>query len=228
MCKSRIATPDRPNKYRLARRASLVASCIFAALAISSKAGAETKLPAAILVADLVPPGSEGTDRLTAFDQDPRVGAADLDQQRGGFAMPHGVTVRFGFEIQQFANHVMHNDLKVSPIEVANGVVQNHFTVSQTTPVAGGGTQTQTTILTQLPTGGFNAQATLNNGQTNLAVTLNNGSIETLVQNQANNQALQTISTVNLTTEGVAPLIHAAIAAARLIQTIHGNSWLQH
>lgn len=170
----------------------------------------------------LVGPASRASaSALTEFDHDPVVSADELAQLRGGFVMPNGLLVRFGFEIQQIANDVVQNAVSVGPVTLANGVVQQNFTVTQTTP---GGTQTMQ--LTQIPSGGFKFPTALNNGLTNLSVTINNQSVQSVIQNQANNQALRTVTTVNLSTQGLLSALQSTMRTAQILNSIHNNNWI--
>lgn len=184
----------------------------------------------AVLLAGLVSAGMAcgpvpraGATTLTAFDHDPVVAAAELANLRGGFMMPNGVTIRFGFEIQQLANNVVQNDVAVGPVVLANGVLQQHLNITQTTP---GGTQT--TQLSQLPNGGFSFPVVLNSGLTNLNVTIRNGSVQTIIQNAANNQALQSVTTVNLSTQGFAHLLHSTMSTAQILNVVRNSTWTAH
>jgi hypothetical protein len=156
---------------------------------------------------------------LTAFNDAKVLTSSELDKVRGGFDAGGGVFVQIGFEIDQFANNVLQNQVSVSPITIqGNKVITNTFTVTQTTPSGG----TTTTTSAQIP---ITVQTNLNPVQgvpaTVLAVTVNNGSIQSLVQNQANNQTLSTVTTVNITTQGLLNAIQNVETISRLNQMVH-------
>ncbi len=154
---------------------------------------------------------------LAAFAGAPVVSAAELDKQRGGFMLPNGALVNFGMEIQEFVNNTLKNDVKV------DFSVQNHFTVTQTQ-----GTTTTTTTYSQLPNGGLSFQTPSNGGLTQQTVNIANNTIQTLVQNSANNQALKTVTTVNVSTQGLAQTLQQLSTNAQIMNTIHMNSWMHH
>jgi hypothetical protein len=161
-------------------------------------------------------------DVLSAFSGAKVLTASELGKVRGGFDAGGGVFVQIGFEVSQFANNVLQNQVSVSPINIHGNSVTNTFTVTQTT--AGGGTKI--TTLSQLPAGGLTALTNLNSNaqnvpQTVLSVTLNNGSIQSLIQNQANNQALSSITTVNIITQGLLNAIHNIGLIWQINQMVH-------
>ena len=154
---------------------------------------------------------------LMAFNDAKVLTASELDKVRGGFDTGQGLFVQIGFEIDQFANNVLQNQVSVGPINIQGNKVTNTFTVTQTTANSG----PTTTTLTQLPAGGLTALTNLNSNQTVLAVTVNNGSIQSLIQNQANNQALKNVTTVNVTTQGLINAIHNVEDISRINQMVH-------
>jgi hypothetical protein len=156
-------------------------------------------------------------DHLTAFDAQPVLSKAELAKLRGGFALGGGLVVNFGLEIQQFVNDMTKpiNDVNIS-------LVQNNFTVTQTT----GGTTT-TSNLTGLPQT-FSPAGVINNGATQLAVTVSNQAIKSIVQNSANNQALTSVVTLNVTTQGLMNKLQQTAGANQLIQLMQTNSWTHH
>jgi hypothetical protein len=149
---------------------------------------------------------------LAAFAGDPVVSTSELDKQRGGFFLPNGGLVNFGLEIQQFVDNTLQNALTVNQ-------VANHFTVTT------GGT---TTDLTQLPANGFTATTVTNNGATKLVTTILNGAIHTLAQNTANSQTIQTVTTLNIATQGFQSALHNVTTTAQILNTIQMNSWIHH
>lgn len=167
-------------------------------------------------------PSQAGTEILNVFHRTNVVSAAELARLRGGFMMPNGSLVQFGFKVQQFVNDTLKNVVTVGPVDLANGVVQNNFTVTQTTPSG-----TTTTHPTSLPAGGFTFPVTANDGKTNLTVNIGSSSVQTLIQNRADNLSLRSVTTVDVATQKLMPALNAAVAASQMIHTIQSNSWLQ-
>lgn len=151
---------------------------------------------------------------LAAFAGNPVVSAAELDKQRGGFLLSNGAMVNIGMEVQQFVNNTLQNDVKMTESII------NHLTVSQTTP---SGTTTQ--VLSQLPAGGLTFQTMSGGGATNEAVTVTNNAIQTITQNSQNNLALKTVTTLNISTQGLANVLHQASTNFQIINSIRMNGW---
>ena len=151
---------------------------------------------------------------VAAFAGNPVVSAAELDKQRGGFMLSNGAMVNFGMEIQQFVNNTLQND-----VNMAFGV-KNTFTVTQTTPSG-----TTTTTYNQLPANGLTFQTSAGGGATNEAVTVTNNAIQTITQNTQNNQALKTVTTVNISTQGFANVLHQASTNMQIINSIRTGGW---
>jgi len=162
-------------------------------------------------------PQARAGGRLTAFDSDPVVGKAELSKLRGGFNLGNGAVVNFGLQVQQFVNDAIKpvNDVQIM-------LVQNKFTVTQTT-----GGKTTTTDLAALPQT-FSPSGPINNGATQLAVTITNQAVKSLIQNAANNQALTSITTLNVQTQGLVNMLHQAAANGQLVQTLQMNGWTHH
>lgn len=171
-------------------------------------------IAAALLVLG-APVHSRAGERLTAFDAQPVVSKAELAKLRGGFSLGNGVTINFGLQIQQFVN-----DLTAPLNQVNINLVKNNFTVTQTT----GGT---TTTLPSVPNV-ITPNGPINNGATNLAVALSNSGIQSLIQNSANNQALAQTTTLNISTQGLANVLHQMAGNSQMIQTIQMNSGIHH
>lgn len=166
-------------------------------------------------------PSAAHAELLTAFDHDPVVSTAELGKLRGGFELPGGALIQFGFQMQQYVNHVLQDTVSTSPITIGGGVVQPSFSVTQTVNGV-----TVTKPYNQLPPGGLQFQTPTPGGQ--VSVNINNGSIQTLIQNSANNQALQSVTTINIATQGLVNVLHSAMSTAQIMNTIQTNSWLQH
>lgn len=167
-------------------------------------------------------PSAAHAELLTAFDHDPVVSTAELGKLRGGFELPGGALIQFGFQMQQYVNHVLQDTVSTSPITIGGGVVQPSFSVTQTDSNG----HTVTTPYNQLPPGGIQFKTATDGGQ--ISVNINNGSVQTLIQNSANNQALQSVTTINIATQGLVNVLHSAMSTAQIMNTIQTNSWLQH
>lgn len=167
-----------------------------------------------------------GAEVLTAFSQDPVVSKAELDRQRGGFYLPNGVMISLGVEIQQFVNNQRYNDVTYS--------VNNNFSVTQTT-AQGTTTYTQTllggtinTVSTSAGTTTVQVSPTGSAGLTTLAASFGNGSIQSVIQNSANGIALKSITTVNLTTQGLANSLKNNMMLGNILGAIQSNIALFH
>ena len=158
----------------------------------------------------------ETREMLVAFADEPVLSTAELDKQRGGFFLPNGAMVNFGVEVQQFIDNTLQNALSVSGI-------QNNFTVTQTTP---SGTTTEN--ISQLPSNGFSITTTGNGGQTKLVTNITNGTIQTLVQNGASNHSIQTVTTINVATQGFQQAVQQVTTNFQIMNTIHMNNWTHH
>jgi hypothetical protein len=170
---------------------------------------------AAVLLAPGVPAHGRTLERLTAFDAQPIVPKEELAKLRGGFNVGNGITVNFGLQVQQFVNDLL------TPVNQVNiDLVKNNFTVTQTV----GGT---TTALPSIPKV-ITPNGLINNGLSNLAVTLANSGIQSVITNSANNTALAQVTTLNVSTEGLANALRQAAGNNSLIQTIQMNSGFTH
>lgn len=97
-------------------------------------------------------------------------------------------------------------------------------------------TQTPNVIMNSGPTSititpsALNAtlSAVANGGLTNLGVTVNNGAIQSVIQNAANNQAFQSVTTLNLTTQGFASTLHNVVTMSNIAGVIQSNALLMH
>lgn len=158
----------------------------------------------------------ETREMLVAFADEPVLSTAELDKQRGGFFLPNGAMVNFGVEVQQFIDNTLQNALSVSGI-------QNNFTVTQTTP---SGTTTEN--ISQLPANGFSVTTTGNGGQTKLVTNITNGAIQTLVQNSASDHSIQTVTTINVATQGFQKALQNVTTNFQIMNTIHMNNWTHH
>jgi hypothetical protein len=97
-------------------------------------------------------------------------------------------------------------------------------------------TQTPSTTMNTSPTSitftpsGLNATLTAvaNGGLTNLGITVNNGAIQSVIQNSANNQVLQSVMTLNLTTQGLASTLHNVVMMNNIAGIIQSNALMHH
>lgn len=90
------------------------------------------------------------------------------------------------------------------------------------------GTIVQTFNAVNMPAGGVNVASTANGGLTKFDTMITNGVISTTVQNAANNQAIQTITTLNISTQGFQTALHQVTQTAQILNTIQMNSWVHH
>lgn len=90
------------------------------------------------------------------------------------------------------------------------------------------GTIVQTFNTTNLPAGGVNVTSTANGGLTKFDTTITKGVISTVVQNGANNQAIQTITTLNISTQGFQTALHTVTQTTQILNTIRTNVWMHH
>lgn len=171
---------------------------------------------APIVIAPSIAFAKESREMLVAFADEPVLSATELDKQRGGFFLPNGAMVNFGVEVQQFIDNTLQNALSVSGI-------QNNFTVTQTTP---SGTTTEN--ISQLPANGFSVTTTGNGGQTKLVTNITNGAIQTLVQNAASDHSIQTVTTINVATQGFQKALQNVTTNFQIMNTIHMNNWTHH
>jgi hypothetical protein len=173
---------------------------------------------AAALIAFGAPAPARAADRLMAFDSQPVLTADQLALLRGGFDLGNGVSINFGLEIQQFVNDML------TPVNQVNlDLLKNNFTVTQTT-----GGKTTTSTLTSLPQT-FTPTGPINNGATQLAVTITSQAIQSIVQNAANNQALTSVATLNVSTEGLLNVLRQTVGTNQMIQMMQMNSaWTHH
>ena len=171
---------------------------------------------APVVIAPSAAFAKETREMLVAFADEPVLSTAELDKQRGGFFLPNGAMVNFGVEVQQFIDNTLQNALSVSGI-------QNNFTVTQTTP---SGTTTEN--ISQLPSNGFSITTTGNGGQTKLVTNITNGTIQTLVQNGASNHSIQTVTTINVATQGFQRAVQQVTTNFQIMNTIHMNNWTHH
>ena len=171
---------------------------------------------APVVIAPSTAFAKETREMLVAFADEPVLSTAELDKQRGGFFLPNGAMVNFGVEVQQFIDNTLQNALSVSGI-------QNNFTVTQTTP---SGTTTEN--ISQLPSNGFSITTTGNGGQTKLVTNITNGTIQTLVQNGASNHSIQTVTTINVATQGFQRAVQQVTTNFQIMNTIHMNNWTHH
>lgn len=160
---------------------------------------------------------------LSIFRRNDVVAAAELDKLRGGFMMPDGALIRFGYKVQQYVNNTLENTVSLGPVDVAHDGIQNTYTVTQTTPNG-----THSVAPAALPPSGFNFSNSANNGQTRLSVNFDNNNLINMVQNTANDQAIRTVTTVNVSTRGFANILHTSMGSLQVLYTIQHNSWLQH
>jgi hypothetical protein len=186
---------------------------------LSCKYAFQRALPvAAALIALGAPVHGRAAERLVAFDSQPVLTADELAMLRGGFDLGNGISVNFGLEIQQFVNNML------TPVNQVNlDLLKNNFTVTQTT-----GGKTTTSTLTSLPQT-FAPAGAVNNGATQLAITVSNQAIQSIIQNSANNTAISSVATLNVSTEGLVNVLRQSVGTSQMIQMMQMNSaWTHH
>jgi hypothetical protein len=152
---------------------------------------------------------------VVAFAGEHTLTASELAKLRGGWYLPTGGFVNFGMEIQHFVNNVVDHDVVVNQVD-------NHWTETDTTP-----TGTTTGPLTKWPTV-TTTTTDPHGGSTTVTTSLTSSAITTLVQNTANNLPIQTITTVNVSTQGFQNALHGVASTAQILNTIQMNSWMHH
>lgn len=138
-----------------------------------------------------------------------RVGASELGQMRAGFALSNGISVDFGFTSSTFLNG------GTTPVQTLNVTFNgSSSSYSGLATITNNGV-TQTTNLTSA--GGVTGVLTsLNNGLTSVQTTLGNTGLTTVITNQANNQIIQQLQTLNLTASGLKPILDQQAAQSIL------------
>jgi hypothetical protein len=165
-------------------------------------------------------------ETLTAFNRDRVLTPAELDRLRGGFLLPNGGFIQFGFQTQQYVNGNLVNKAQLTPLTLlANGAVTNSFTVSHTTYDSSG---KPTTVTQPVGPNGFNFPVTVNNGQTTLSIaSTGGGSVQSVIQNSANSQTVQSVTSIDVTTQGVLPSVQTLYTTAQVANAIQANLWLR-
>ncbi|MGH7074255.1 MAG: hypothetical protein ACREFD_08660 [Stellaceae bacterium] len=149
---------------------------------------------------------SSNPRELLALSGEPALTSAQLAKLRGGFYV-NGALFQIGFDVQQFVNNSLVNQVNYN--------VQS-------------GTLTTNNVATNGISGPITVTTTSNDGTTQLSVTVSNGAVQTVVQNTANNRALQTITTLNVATQGEAQNIRNFIIGRNLANIIQSNAWMHH
>lgn len=140
----------------------------------------------------------------------------ELDELRGGFAMPGGMTVSFGFDIETRLGGVTAERLNMPNTALGPGMATPVMTVTDANGVARQVTMSGAPIM---------VESLGANGATRVQTLISNG-ITSIVQNAANGQQVQRFATVTvdvagmrgmLTQLGQNRVLESAISAQRAI-----------
>jgi hypothetical protein len=144
------------------------------------------------------------------------IAAEELAEMRGGFAMPGGMTVAFGFDIETRLGGVTAERLNMPNTALGPGMAAPVMTVTDANGVA------RQVTMSGAP---FMVESVGANGATRVQTMIGNG-ITSIVQNAANGQQVQRFATVTvdvagmrgmLTQLGQNRVLESAISAQRAI-----------
>ena len=144
------------------------------------------------------------------------IAAEELAEMRGGFAMPGGMTVAFGFDIETRLGGVTAERLNMPNTALGPGMAAPVMTVTDANGVA------RQVTMSGAP---FMVESVGANGATRVQTMIGNG-ITSIVQNAANGQQVQRVATVTvdvagmrgmLTQLGQNRVLESAISAQRAI-----------
>jgi hypothetical protein len=165
--------------------------------------------PVAARASSAPPVDGGAANRILAMADE--VDSRDLGSVQGGFALPSGLDVSFGFDIATSVGGAVVQQLTVPTTNLTTGVTQsvpmsvtsagNNFSISL--PV-GSSSSVSVTSLT-------------NSGLTAVTTALGAGGVTSLLQNRANNQVLQQVNTFNLSITGMSQML-----AQRVTQNMVG------
>jgi len=131
----------------------------------------------------------------------PQVSDGNLASTRGGFALPNGLTLNFGFEITTAINNTIVQSLKITPTQISSSHPTANVSISTIN-----GSQNQILNFGQQNTS-IQSIVSTNNGLTSIATTLGNSGVTGLISNQANGQLIQQIKTLNIDISGISNMI---------------------
>lgn len=126
-----------------------------------------------------------------------RVGDSELGEMRAGFSLPGGISLDFGFTSSTYLNGASD---PVQTLNVAFSGSGSNYSGSATITSNG---VTETASLTTSGTT-TSVLTTVNNGLTSVQTVIGSSGLTTIVSNQANNQTIQQVQTLNMTTSGLA------------------------
>jgi hypothetical protein len=127
------------------------------------------------------------------------VAAAELQEMRGGFFGPSGMTFRFGFDISTSVNGGLTQRLTL-PDTLITPDMQS-ITINRT--AANGDTTTETITRANLASAPAEFKEVLNSGATTISTSFASRGIVSAIQNSANNQLIQRSATINLEVIGL-------------------------
>lgn len=125
------------------------------------------------------------------------IGVDELGDMRGGFAMPGGMMVSFGFDIETRLGGVTAERLTMPNTALGPGVAAPMITVTDANGIARQVTMAGTPVM---------IEALGANGATRIQSMIGNG-ITSIVQNTANGQQVQRLATVTLDVAGMRSML---------------------
>jgi hypothetical protein len=132
---------------------------------------------------------------LAALPEVPRSQLADI---RGGFELPGGVTVNFGFTSSTLLQNQGAPVASIAQTFTVSGVASGSSLSGTITQQANGGTATS-----PIGSGSTSQLVSANQGATQVLTSLTNGGLTTLISNAAPNQSIQHVLTENLDVSGL-------------------------
>jgi len=127
-----------------------------------------------------------------------RVGTSELEKMRGGFALPNGITVNFGFDIATSLDGLLVQRLTLPATDITTGMAQS-------VPVSLNANGVISSL--NLPTGAGGSPVSVstfvNQGLTNVTTMLGAGGISSLLQNQVDGQLLQQTRVLDVSVTGL-------------------------
>ena len=127
------------------------------------------------------------------------VAAAELQEMRGGFIGPSGLTFRFGFDIATHVNGALTQRLTLPDTEINTNLQSISFNRTR----SDGTTTTETITRSNLASAPAEFREVINGGATTVNTTFSSGGIISAIQNSANNQVIQRSATINLEVIGL-------------------------
>jgi hypothetical protein len=150
------------------------------------------------------PPDPGGPGRiLLALADVPQVSSSTLATMRGGFELPNGLTVNFGFDIATSLANQTDGLPVVQSLNIqgtASGSTISGTIITQNQ----GGTTTVPLTVGSLP---ISLLTTANSGQTSVLTSIGSGGLITVISNNAANQLVQHVQTLNVDISGMTRML---------------------